>query len=310
MAEFKIRRPGATDFWINDLSQLVGASSTIDLYPLHGGFDLSNSLDLKVAINIGDLIRVKNSLDVPANLAFKDLILTGEHPDISASEAESEAEEARSWSSYIAYSWSSIAKSQATRSQSIAIRGESYGRRADSIGRIYPVFDPAEIQSIANLAYSYGYEGDSIGDRAESLARDILTGLEGGRFFGSYFYADSGEEVSSTTGIDFIEKLKLNVTNLPSGYNYRIGWFFEFAYASSASEFRGRLQLDDTTDIMLMDVRPTPADPDKFSICSGFAYTQISGNHFFDIDFCSSSLGKTAYIRRARLEFWRSNPIV
>ena len=65
MAEFQVRRPGSTNFWVSDLSQEVVAGSTIDLYPLHGGLDLSNSSDLKIAINIGDLIRVNKGLRIP-----------------------------------------------------------------------------------------------------------------------------------------------------------------------------------------------------------------------------------------------------
>ncbi len=134
---FQVRRPGSTDFWINDLSQEIVAGETIDLLYLHSSLDLSSSFDLVTAIQIGNLIRVKSSSDVPIAQAFQDLFLPKAIPDISASAAESEAE------------WN----------KSNAIHTDSVAERAQSLGRI---------------KYSYAHSeadwGTSIARRANSLA--------------------------------------------------------------------------------------------------------------------------------------------
>ena len=119
------------------------------------------------------------------------------------------------------------------------------------------------------------------------------------------FYT-SDDLSSSTSNTELTKKVRLNIENTTSSGNYRIGWCYEWAYSSSSSEFVCRVQLDDVVDLSYIKARPAPSDIDCFRSSSGFCYTTLSsGNHYIDIDWCSSSYGKYAVIRKARIDAWR-----
>lgn len=117
----------------------------------------------------------------------------------------------------------------------------------------------------------------------------------------SYEYETSSESISTTTSTSWIQKLRLELTGLEAG-KYRIDWYYEWAYSKGNFQFKSQIQVDDTDIYMEQEVRPTPASTNKYRDASGFAYTNLTaGDHYIDLDYCSSKKNKTAYIRRARI---------
>lgn len=111
------------------------------------------------------------------------------------------------------------------------------------------------------------------------------------------------EVESSTTSTSWTEKLSLNASSLPAG-DYLMFWCYEWRYGNKSKFFRGRVQIDDTQTIM--EQYESTTNTNNWSQIGGFKKISFtSGNHNIDIDYCSSRSGKTAYIRRARIELWR-----
>ena len=114
-------------------------------------------------------------------------------------------------------------------------------------------------------------------------------------------YETSSESISTTTSTSWQQKLRLSLSDLEAG-KYRVDWYYEWAYSNGNFQFRSQIQIDDTDTYMEQEVRPTPASTYKYRDSSGFAYVNLaSGDHYIDLDYCSSKFNKTAYIRRARI---------
>lgn len=121
----------------------------------------------------------------------------------------------------------------------------------------------------------------------------------------SEVFNSASETVQQTTNNVFQQKVRLTLTGLTGG-TYRIGWYYEWNYNASQRDFRARIQLDDTTDLMEHLQEPADSGSDQFHTAGGFKYQTLSaGNHDIDLDWCCSNLGDTATIRRARLELWK-----
>ena len=112
---------------------------------------------------------------------------------------------------------------------------------------------------------------------------------------------DEDDTESSTTSTAWTEKLSISST-VPSG-DYIILWSYEWSHSDTSRFFDGRLQLDDTTNIM--GHHESTSNTANWVPVSGFKRLQLSGSHTLDLDYRSSKKNKTAYIRRARLELWR-----
>lgn len=113
----------------------------------------------------------------------------------------------------------------------------------------------------------------------------------------------SSESESSTTSQVWQQKLKLTTSNLAIG-EYRIGWYFEISQSNIADTVEARVQLNDTTE--LCGVVKEVKDATDWIPVSGFFHDQsLSGVNDIDIDWRQQK-GSTAYIRRARLEIWRT----
>jgi hypothetical protein len=127
----------------------------------------------------------------------------------------------------------------------------------------------------------------------------------GAHDFGDYFYYAVDEPISSTNSITYIQKLRLTTSGIPEG-SYRVGWSFEWRMSKQNETFYYRVQLDDTTDIST-NIKSPFVDVNEYLLVANFYYfpTLASGIHTIDIDYHSSSAGATAYIRSARVEFWR-----
>lgn len=120
--------------------------------------------------------------------------------------------------------------------------------------------------------------------------------------FGSGFAQVSDDNQSSTTGTTWVQKLRLALTSVPSG-TYRISWYYEYNVGASNTEFLGRVQLDDATNLAELSTRVSPTT--GFAATGGFCYKDItSGSANIDIDFACAA-AKIVRIRRARLEVWR-----
>ncbi len=123
--------------------------------------------------------------------------------------------------------------------------------------------------------------------------------------FGSEFQQASSDSQSTTTSTSFVQKLRLTTGTLPSG-TYRIGWTYEYAHKSTSYDFRGQVQINDTTTIHNIRDESQDSGTDQRKPCAGFYYHTGSGVLNIDIDYCrSSSSGGTSYIWNARLEIWR-----
>lgn len=74
--------------------------------------------------------------------------------------------------------------------------------------------------------------------------------------------------------------------------------------AHGSFEFKGRVQIDDSTTIM--EHYAEPENVSSWHPTSGFKHIYLSASsHEIDIDFCTNKSGKDAHIRRARIELWR-----
>lgn len=113
----------------------------------------------------------------------------------------------------------------------------------------------------------------------------------------------SSDGVSSTSLTAFQEKLKLtNPAAVPAGV-YRVGWSCEVANSNKDDEAEVRIQVDDTTVVALAMKPKVDVDGDYIQM-SGFGYVTLTNAvHSVDVDY--RAVDNTAYIRRARLEFWR-----
>lgn len=127
----------------------------------------------------------------------------------------------------------------------------------------------------------------------------------GNILFGSEFEYEISEGQSSTNSTTYQNKVSITATDVPEG-SYRLGWHFEWRISKANQEFEYRVQQDNTTNLKEDSVSPF-VDISVWNPVNNFYYIETisSGTHTFDLDYSSSSSSSTAYIREARLEFWR-----
>ncbi|MEX0594894.1 MAG: hypothetical protein WD512_00205, partial [Candidatus Paceibacterota bacterium] len=123
--------------------------------------------------------------------------------------------------------------------------------------------------------------------------------------FSSFFQQASSDAESTTTSTTFQQKVTLTTSSLVTG-TYRIGWMYEWSYNNAGANFQGRVQLNNTLDLMIHVQEPKDAATSQFHQVGGFYYAvNISGVQTIDLDYSSSVNTSTARIRRARLDIWR-----
>jgi len=124
-----------------------------------------------------------------------------------------------------------------------------------------------------------------------------------GIIFGKYYQFAKDDSESTTTSTSYVNKLRLTTPALPVG-KYRIGWFWEYRRSSIANDWKGRVRLDEATD--LSEINVEVKDNSNYFSASGFDEVEFASEatHTFDIDY-GGETNKTSYIRRARLEIWR-----
>lgn len=138
-----------------------------------------------------------------------------------------------------------------------------------------------------------------------NLLDPTQSGSVGNITFGSYFDYEIDESISSTNSTTYQEKISLDLDPVAFG-GYRVGWHFEWRMSKQNEQFNYRVQLDDTTNLIETSKSPF-VDVNEWQGITNFYYfpTLASGSHNIHIDYSSSNTGATAYIRSARIEFWR-----
>ena len=258
-------------------------------------------------INVSDLFpfqRLVSSEDLDPYITSSDIVLNIEGNDLSAENSQI-----------------FLSHHNATHIQGVPIGG------GDSVGSTYMINNAPTFSGIGVLQYDTSEEKVkldeinflNIADTPDSYAgydnyivhvNSTATGLdfsdfgEYNRQFGNNFIYELDPTESSTSSTTFIEKLTLSRT-VPTGV-YRVGWYFEWDVSSESAIFFARVQINDTDDIGTLASTAAAAST-SWSMTSGFHYlTMVSGTLQIDLDYRCEVPNKTAYIRNARLEFWRT----
>lgn len=111
----------------------------------------------------------------------------------------------------------------------------------------------------------------------------------------------TAEGQDSTSSTDWQQKLRLSMTGIPDG-KYIVQWYCELRHSNNTASERAemRIEVNDMTEIGY-SIWPY----NLFEDSGGFAVTDLSaGDYTIDLDWRQQG-GGTAYIRRARLLFWR-----
>lgn len=124
-------------------------------------------------------------------------------------------------------------------------------------------------------------------------------------------YAENNA-IGTTTSGAFQTALTANITVPAGGGVYEISWYYEWNFDSTGGDFVGRVQLDNSID--LMEHRAEPQDSagggfggsDQSFPVQGFAQVNLTaGSHTVDIDIASGDGFNTAAIRRRRIKIVR-----
>jgi hypothetical protein len=111
----------------------------------------------------------------------------------------------------------------------------------------------------------------------------------------------TAEGQDSTSSTDWQQKLRLTLTDIPEG-TYAVHWYCELRHSNNTASERAemRVEVNDMTEIGF-----SIWAYNIFEDSGGFNVTDLSGGSYtIDLDYRQQG-GGTAYIRRARLLFWR-----
>jgi hypothetical protein len=136
-----------------------------------------------------------------------------------------------------------------------------------------------------------------------------LTGIAA--TFGSQYYSDETLAEADTTNTSAGSntsnpRADITTSSIPSG-TYRVGWSLEWKASSQDHQWNGRVRVDNSTNIMEMASEPAKENKDEWRAIGGFGNQTFgsSGAHTVEMDWWSENSSGTAYIRKARIEFWR-----
>ena len=117
-------------------------------------------------------------------------------------------------------------------------------------------------------------------------------------------------ETAQTTTGGLAAGLTLTTTALVGG-SYKIEWYYEWGFNDAAADYLGRIQVDNTTNLLDQVQEPKsaggagPGGTSQRQPASGFAIINLTaGIHFIDLDFGSGN-GALATLWRARLSIRR-----
>ena len=124
--------------------------------------------------------------------------------------------------------------------------------------------------------------------------------------FGQNFLEVSSLGLSSTNSETYQNKLTLTSASVPVG-KYRIGWTYSWSHGATNSDFEARILYNTSTQIMAHAQEPQDSGTDQLHRHSGFEYVDVTtaGVQTFELEYRTDDSDDTAYIQRARLEFWR-----
>lgn len=135
-----------------------------------------------------------------------------------------------------------------------------------------------------------------------------LTGIAA--TFGSQYYSDEtlaeADTTNTSSGGAQNPRADITTSSIPSG-TYRIGWSLEWKASEQDQRWNGRVRVDNSTNIMEMASEPAKENKDEWRAIGGFGNQTFgsSGAHTVEMDWWSENSSGTAYIRKARIEFWR-----
>jgi hypothetical protein len=175
------------------------------------------------------------------------------------------------------------------------VEGEAWYNTTDKMLRLYTSGETRE----AVVTFGTPSSGDvPIWSGANSRWEP---GAAGGGFPLEFEYA-SDATISSTTGITYLEKLKLTTAVLPAG-DYRVEWYAECECPNSFAIVL-KIEQDDTD--LLSEVAFQPTQSTGFSPFLGWdKRTLTNASHTFDLDFKAAQTNKQVNIQEARLALWR-----
>ena len=132
---------------------------------------------------------------------------------------------------------------------------------------------------------------------------DIITAPH---VFGDDFAYSVSESTSSTSNTSFLHKISMVTPTLTQNALYRVGWYYEWNYNSTSTDIEVRGTIGSQT---MFNHREEPQDSgsDQWHVGSGYYYYSApsSSKFYIYLDYRSTYTGRTASIRRARVEFWR-----
>lgn len=112
---------------------------------------------------------------------------------------------------------------------------------------------------------------------------------------------DTAEGEDSTTSTSWQQKLRLALTGISAG-TYIVQWYCEMRHSNNTATERSEMQVE-VNDMTQIGYSMWPYN--IYEDAGGFAVSTLSdGDYNIDLDFRQQN-GGTAYIRRARLLFWR-----
>jgi len=131
--------------------------------------------------------------------------------------------------------------------------------------------------------------------------------------FGTEFAYVQSLGMSTTTSTAYQQKMRLNLSNLPLG-TYLLTWSYQWNHNAIANDFEARIQLDDSPGAEFIH-KQEPKDSngssylgsgsDQRHCASWQVVLSLSGNHFLDLDFRTSSAGVTSAIWNCCMTIWR-----
>jgi hypothetical protein len=111
----------------------------------------------------------------------------------------------------------------------------------------------------------------------------------------------TAEGQDSTSSTDWQQKLRLSLTGIPDG-KYVVQWYCELRHSNNTATERSEMRVE-VNDMTELGYSMWPYN--IYEDAGGCAFANLSaGDYTIDLDFRQQN-GGTAYIRRARLLFWR-----
>lgn len=161
-----------------------------------------------------------------------------------------------------------------------------------------------EINALTNKSLPVSNDVIILEDSAASYAKKKATIGSFAPPFGTYYQIAENETEATTNSTSPQTRLTLSPTSLPLG-TYRVGWFFNWSLSSTSQDFRAQVTVNGTQHAYISQ-EPQDAGTDQNIPASGFfPVSGLSGSPTILLQYWSSNSGVTAYIRNARLEFWR-----